>query len=411
MSIGFGDAVAIVQFGLDLIKKTQDAGEQLEFMQLRMIGIHAQLVRARDIVSTKQHESKLQQLKPVIYEQARDAVARLEVDVNKVNAIMQQWVNKDVGIGVMQWKYKIASDFFNGYLKGGGDKLEKLNKRLEQHQLVITGCVTDMVYHGVKELVRQKESPSSLKPKPVGRPRSPSPTPAATPTKIIFVDTHNVGRSVIAQSYLMLVREWTTRTKNVFKLTDFPSAGLLVTHRSAYAKQMASVLAAILNCPYKRMLDDKDGVLAGKTAVNALFDQKYFQYAYKPPLANAALNRKSRGLPVDIFSGYDVIFCFTRMERTILEALRDKLNKTAPAWRKQNKRARVEVLGEYGNHAQPEIFEVLRSGKKSDDEFKKEWEKVVGNVKTSVKAFLEQRTGWKTPKKEDAGLQGPKLSS
>ena len=426
MSIGFGDALSLVSLGLDLLAKTEAAGEQFTFMHLRMTNIQQQLHRAKFIASNNKEESQIQKLAPELFIQARHCIDRLKEDLKKVEDILTKWANGEFGLGKdITLKYKKVSDFVNGVLKGGGDKLESLNERLGEHRDFLRDCVNDMNAAGIRELLKLATAAQAggggvqapLKPIPATQhphKKSPSPGPKQ-PAKLIFVDTHNVGRSVLAQSYVHLLEKWTLLTKNKWPVKTVASAGILVQHRAAYAKQISALL---LQGPFKNLR--KGNVPPTRSAIDALFLQKYFDYTYKPPIYKKAKERHSRGLPLDVFSGYDVILCFTNLEKQLLESLRDALDKTAPAWKKQNKRAKILLLGEFGGHAAAEIKEPLwdagiagKEGKATKYD-KAEWEKgrwgaVVGNVKGCVKRFLEKECAWKVPGKEAGAMQGEKL--
>jgi hypothetical protein len=401
MSLGLGEAVTAIEVVIELWRKVEDAQDEVDKMGKQLEVTKVKIVHAEQLVP-KNKEYLLKETNISIWSSLQKTTREIQRVAQQAEQILRNWFNISSKLDGAQWTNKYIANFA-AVVKQNPGKLRDLREELIAHQDELQSQIQMLILNGtlkIMEDLHKKRTQLQPSPQPT-KPKSRSPSPRPPPKNIIFIDSYNSGRSVIAQSYMLLVREWTTRTKNHWPLHRIDSAGIRITARSAFAEQLKTL-------PLKTPITMSAGnVPASTLAVNALFDQPYFMYAYKPPMRSNATKRRSRGLPADLFSGYDHIFVFSREQRDILEALREWYRGTLSLEaKKASTRARIELLGEYGSHNKAEIL----APNDGDEAAAKKWGWVVGNVKTSCKAFLGERCGWVTPKWKDGWMQGEKLT-
>ncbi|KAL6249965.1 hypothetical protein RBB50_002266 [Rhinocladiella similis] len=395
MSIGFGDALAAVEKAIALYQKMVDAVETVQFMGIRLEGIRDQIMIAERLVPDSKTNILLS-LDRDLYEMIRKTIGKIEVDAQATQVILDAWYGKKTGILDTTWRSQLVANVVNSLIKGKDSELKKLNQRLEDYQRSLNHFIGMVNTFYIKELIDRdtnKGKKLALGTTPEVR-RSPSPAKRQQ-YRVIFVDPYNEGRSVVAQSYLYLVHQWTVRTENHWPLSKWESAGMRVRARSAFVPQLQAL-------GLSKPIQFADGnVPSSSHAINALFGQPYFNYAFKEPIRQRAAKRLSRGLPANIFDQYEFILVFTNEQLAILEALREHVVRTQPKYKEVNQRARIVLLGSYSKAGQ--IYTPNTTD--NAEELKKRWGKVVNQIKGSVKGFLELECGWKPPKKEDAWKQ------
>lgn len=397
MSIGFDQALWVIENGIKLWKEIKGAQDEVDQMGMQLEETTIHILKAQKLVP-KNEENILRDTNESLYLSIQLTMTAIKNDCSKAEIILAGWQNVGRLLPGIKWSNQWISAF-SGLVKGRSGDLRDLRDKLDKHQSALSRWIVMMSLAGTKEIMQQlRDRKSKLQANPAPPKKNPpSPSPSPGRVSVIFVDSHNLGRSVLAQSYLFLAEQWTTRTKNYWPLDRWESAGIRVRSRSAFAEQLSEMDKSI---PLVN-----GGIAPYALALNALFDEPYFNYQYKPPIRERALKRRSRGLPPDLFSGFDYVLVFSREQRDVLEALREHLATKPWTDKKANSRAKIELLGTYGNHAKAEIL----APSFSDEERDKKWKGIVGNVKTSIKSFLTRQCGWQTPSWKDGHLQGPKL--
>lgn len=126
-------------------------------------------------------------------------------------------------------------------------------------------------------------------------------------------------------------------------------------------------------------------------ALSALFEQPTFNYPYKQTIQKQISEQTSRGITSSIFTDYDFIILFNRIDAANLERVREALPQTSGGKRK----ARMVFLREYGFKNKSEIWNPPRQ---PDGSFSKEvWNNTVSQIKVSFKGFLKKEMGWTQP--------------
>lgn len=156
-------------------------------------------------------------------------------------------------------------------------------------------------------------------------------------TDILIVDDTNGNRSIMAQTYLELVRAWSANSGSRWLFRRLDSAGwkLDSNFRRGHGKLAAD----------NGSLTDS-GKPCYKSAINALVaDPKYFQTDDEPNKREAILERvkqhKRRGIRADDFTRFNYILCFDSTCHKKLNLLAKLAQKARPS--KKNK-AKITLL-------------------------------------------------------------------
>lgn len=286
----------------------------------------------------------------------------------------------------MQFRFKLAAQAYFA-LGSSSDKLEALSNSIEEHRRDLRDLLQVMMGFGINQLLVGGQGPAIVRqPSP-----SPSPEAARTDFRIIFVDPYNVARSVVAEAYTSLLREWTLRTGGIWPVKTTHAAGFFTRSRS----EIVDTISGMKYLYPSYQLAMKEGKASPQpTALAALFDNKLFNYPYKQDIKKEIESRRSRGITKTIFKNYDYILVFTDREEDNLIRLRKLLissnGKDAVT---ANRKGKVMHLGRYltSDGARREIVAPKNDGDRE------QWNAKVAQIKTSIKAFLKGELDWKQP--------------
>lgn len=218
---------------------------------------------------------------------------------------------------------------------------------------------------------------------------------------IIFVDPYDTARAVVAEAYMKLVKGWTMGTGGDWRFEIMHSAGFFISSRSGVVDLVQSMEYTY---PSYKLQMEEGHKPPRPTALDALFDNKMFNYPFKPEVKREIEARRSRGLGKTMFKHYDFVIAFTNREYDNLMRLRKALiaREGRHAVTRGGK-GRIIHLGTYNSGAQKGRPREICAP--SGDGNQEEWNARVGQIKTAVKGFLKQEMGWKQPEK------GAKFSS
>jgi hypothetical protein len=146
------------------------------------------------------------------------------------------------------------------------------------------------------------------------------------------------GRSVVSQAYAELVREWSIRTGNPWRIARIHLAAICVKARGDLIDVQQSLGIKLL----------PGGKSLRGVALAALFDNHLFNYPYKEKIKQSVKQQTSRGLTQLIFFKYDYLILFNYSDIARIERLKDAvLNKSGGKARPKHK-AKIILLGKYG---------------------------------------------------------------
>ncbi|KAG8162829.1 hypothetical protein KVR01_007307 [Diaporthe batatas] len=378
--------VEVVGKVIEIYKKIQDAPDQIRRIGRRMSRLNTILRNLESLLRTDKKNS-LARLGPALTDELLGVIKDIRKESEDVQVLFVKW-DKDIGPWGMQFRFKFAAQAYFA-LGSSSDKLEALSNSIDEHREDLRDLLAVMMGSGINQLLVVGQSPGIVRqPSP-----SPSPQPPRTDFRIIFVDPYNVARSIVAEAYASLLREWTVRTGGQWRIKTVHSAGFFVRTRSEVVDTINTM--QMLYPSYK--LSFKDGhSLPAPPPLSALFENQMFNYPYKQDVKKAMESRRSRGLTKAIFQTYDYILVFTDREEDNLIRLRkllvDSNGKDLTAAKRKGK---VMHLGRYltTDGARKEILAAKNDGDRD------QWNAKVGQIKIAIKAFLKRELDWRQPPK------------
>jgi protein-tyrosine-phosphatase len=331
-------------------------------------------------------------------------------DADEVSDIFHKWEN-DIGPLGFQFRFKkITQAYFA--LGSSTDKIAALTEDIDYHREGIRDYLA-LMGHKALVLIGEHQLAATAPAPVLGKPgkaaagrkssgkigRRPSPSPSPSPPKrdlkIIFVDPMNKARSVVGEALARLIGEWTKASKGDWRLKTIHSAGMHVKNKTDCLDALET-----LN---KRLVDG--GESPNAVAMDAVFDNKNFDYAFKKPIQDQMLKKKSIGVKRSIFKTYDFILVFTSREHeTLLKlktALVEKDGKEATARGK----GRILHLGSYLTlDGIPREIEDPKSTVGKDAKVSRaDWNWKVAQIRLAFKEFLKQELQWKMPPPRESG--------
>lgn len=379
--------VEVVGMVIEVYKKIQDAPDQIRRIGRRMTRLNTILRNLESLLRTDKKNS-LARLGPALTDELLGVIKDIRKESEEVQVLFVKW-DKDIGPWGMQFRFKFAAQAYFA-LGSSSDKLEALSSSIEEHREDLRDLLAVMMGSGINQLlVVGGQAPGVVR----HHSPSPSPEPPRTDFRIIFVDPYNVARSIVAEAYTGLLREWTVRTGGQWRVKTAHSAGFFVRSRNEVVDTINDM--QVLYPSYKLGLKEGHSPPLS-TSLASLFENKMFDYPYKQDVKKEIESRRSRGIAKTIFKTYDFILVFTDREEDNLIRLRkllvDSNGKEAGS---AKRKGRVVHLGRYltTDGARKEIV----APKNEVD--REQWNAKVGQIKIAIKAFLKGELDWKQPPK------------
>jgi protein-tyrosine-phosphatase len=233
----------------------------------------------------------------------------------------------------------------------------------------------------------KKDNKNKKKPSP-----SPSPAPPRKDFKIIFVDPANLGRSVAAEARCKQMKEWTKASKGGWRIQTIHSAGLLLKDRTD-----------LPDVPGLKR-DIAGGQNPIGLALDAVFDNKAFDFPAKKDVHIAMLKKRSNGIKKDIFKKYDFILVFTSLDHERMLRIKNALTEKEGAKEVTARgKGRILHLGSYLTlDGIPREIEDPRKTGKEPKVTRADWNWKAAQIKVAVKEFLKREMQWKQPPQKAA---------
>jgi len=433
--------VEIVQKAVVIYHKIKDGPDQMKKIGRRMERLSALLVNLEHHVRSKS-KTALARLRKSQTEHLLAVIDDTKADCTKVYELFDKWDNNTGPFGFQFRFATVAQAYF--LLGTNADKLEALAGDIEEHRKEIDTYLGLMGAEGIEDnlkgIKRLQDDNNAMKkqldaiqqllqagqpgpalvvagaaavpggaladaPKPnAPRPGRPSPSPSPSSPKrdlqIIFVDPFNLGRSVIAATITRLTKEWTLQAGGDWRILKAQSAGFFV-------KKGCDCVDVIENLDYsyqsyKKPMGAGDAK-ANATAVQALFDNKSFDYPFKKTVKDGLDKRRSRGVRRNIFAEFDYIIVFTAREHDNMIALRKALIAKDGKAAAPKGKGRVIHLGRYltMDGVPREIIDPPKNQDGSD--IRANWNFKISQIKMAIKGFLREETRWTAPKSNAQG--------
>ena len=423
-----GEILDLIDRAIALYDKIQAPPDQIKTMRRQMGGLRSNLQSLQHLLSNKRGMAGLQ---PSQTRDIEEVMEEIRAKIVEVDEIFHKWENRSNGPFGFQFRFqKVPQALFA--LGSSPKKLEELGHELDRlknevgdrerrlQSFALNAIIAQNQQRQLRKPAAQARPPAALRPAPVNVPAKPAvqapalPVPAVqvpdvkapavqTPAvplpirhlqankmdlSVIFVDSINESRSIVAQAYTQVVRSWTVRhDPSAWRISHIHSAGIFIKAQSDIINWPDSI------DPQKMR---PGATLPNQIAIAALFENRLLNSAYKDRIRDNVSQQHSRGLSKDMFSTYDYIFVFLESEVQLLEKLREHLNA-------KGSRARIVLLGKYtasqfGNN---EIREPNKANQGNAIQYRGVWNERVSRIRFALKGFLKQELGWVQPPTND----------
>ncbi|KAK4694615.1 hypothetical protein P7C71_g2997, partial [Lecanoromycetidae sp. Uapishka_2] len=198
-----------------------------------------------------------------------------------------------------------------------------------------------------------------------------------TEKPIFFKDSTNITevQSIIAQTYLELVRVWTVNNSGEWLFNRVESAGVRV--ESKFSKRSLKSQSKALS---------KGGSAPNNAALKAISGKEsYFRSEEKNDILARIAQHRSRGLDNWHFRKYEYMLCF---DKSVYEALT-----TLAKYCKK----RYGNMPSYANLSKIILLKDIKPKTAIDDLDTHDTSELVNNIKNSIKKFLDTEYHWKRP--------------
>lgn len=417
----------LVRGAVDLYNRIDGWPEQMKKLGRRVKHLDVYLTELEELVAEKPNTA-FSRLFPRQKKEIGDLLQGIRKVAEDITALFHRWEN-DIGPLGFQFRFKTLTQAYFA-LGSSSDKIAALIEEVNEHLQGIRDWLTLLGFKAallLGERQNGKPTPAPMLGKPAKAPAdakkcdmnknktvpspSPSPAPPRTDFEILFVDPANLARGVMAEALCKLMREWTKLSKGEWRIQTIHSAGLLVKNRT--------------DVPDVEGLKRK--FMGGQTpiglALDAVFDNKAFDFPAKKDVHIAMLKRRSIGIKKDMFKKYDFIIVFTSQDHENVLRVKSALVEKEGAKEVTAKgKGRILHLGSYLTlDGIPREIEDPRSVGKEPRVTRADWNWKAAQIKLAVKEFLKQEMQWKQPPqkaleqrldslvllKQDARLGGP----
>lgn len=391
----------LVRGAVDLYNRIDDWPEQMKKLGRRMKNLNVYLTELEELVAEKPN-SAFSRLFPRQKKDLDDLLQGIRKVTENIKALFHKWEN-DIGPLGFQFRFKTVTQAYFA-LGSSSDKIAALIEEVNEHLQGIRDWLTLLGFKAALLIGQQQKAnvaPAPVLGKPAKAPAggkeddknkrkpspSPSPAPARRDIKIIFVDPANLGRSVVGEALCKLMREWTKVSKGDWRIQTIHSAGLLLKDRT--------------DVPDVEGL--KRDVAGGRNpvglALDAVFDNKAFDFPAKKDVHITMLKKRSNGIKKDIFKKYDFILVFTSRDHEKMLKIKSALIEKEGAKEVTAKcKGRILHLGSYLTlDGIPREIEDPRKISKESTVTRADWNWKAAQIKLAIKEFLKQEMQWKQP--------------
>ena len=197
---------------------------------------------------------------------------------------------------------------------------------------------------------------------------------------VLFLDTHDRGRAVVAQCYAQLVEQWTTLKGFKWPLRRLHSAGIRLegSEKIAFAQRAAGI-----------KLSQGANAHPITAALDALFDNGYFNFEYKQRIWNREKTHHARSLS-DSYNRYAYVVVFDDNIKRAFENVARYLEE-----HKQAGPMRGKVIHLANYHPNAGVRQIRDPS--WDRDVKAGWNKAATQIKLALKTFMTQELGWVKP--------------
>ncbi|KAB5555031.1 hypothetical protein GE09DRAFT_147742 [Coniochaeta sp. 2T2.1] len=400
----------LVRGTVDLYNRIHDWPEQMKKLGRRMKNLNVYLSELEEIVTARPN-SAFSRLFSTQKKHLGALLQDIRKDTESINELFHKWEN-DIGPLGFQFRFKTVTAAFFA-LGSSSDKVAELTEDINEHLQGIRDYLILMGFKATVLIGEQQQNPQ-VPPAPVlGKPvkptpasgknngkdkRKPSPSPSPAPPrkdfKIIFIDPGNIGRSVVGEALAKLMKEWTKSANGDWRIQTIHSGGLRVKDKTDLPADIPSLKRDIAGVKPPVGL-----------ALDAVFDNKAFDFPAKKDVHIAMLKKRSNGLQKDIFKKYDFILVFTSLDHERMLKIKSALiEKEGVGAVTAKGKGRVLHLGSYLTlDGIPREIDDPRKTAKEPKVTRADWNWKTAQIKLAVKEFLKQEMQWKPPPQKVLG--------
>ncbi|OIW28757.1 hypothetical protein CONLIGDRAFT_577951 [Coniochaeta ligniaria NRRL 30616] len=399
---------SLVRGAVELYNRIDDWPDQMKKLGRRMKNLNVYLTELEEIVAKKANNAFVR-----LFSKQKEHLGLLLQDIRKdtesIKALFHKWEN-DIGPLGFQFRFKTITQAYFA-LGSSSDKIAALIEDVNEHLQGIRDYLTLMGFKAAV-LIGERQN-ANLAPAPVlGKPgkapvgekkddknkRKPSPSPSPAPPrrdfKIVFVDPGNVARSVVAEALAKLMREWTKVSNGDWRIRTIHSAGVLVKDRTD-VPEIESLRREVAGSQSP-----------GRLALEAVFDNKNFDFPAKKDIHISMLRKRSNGIKKDMFKVYDFILVFSsRDHESMLKVKSALIEKDGAKEVTATGKGRILHLGSYLtlDGIPREIDDPSKTSKAPVT--RADWNWKAAQIKLAIKEFLKQEMQWKQPPQKAAERQ------
>lgn len=392
---------SLVRTAVDLYDRIDDWPDQMKKLGRRMKNLDILLTELEDFVKIKS-DNAFVSLFATQKKHLGLLLQNIREDTEKVNAIFNRWEN-DIGPLGFQFRFKTLTQAYFA-LGSSAEKIAALTDDVNEHLQGIRDYLQLMGFKATL-LIGEQQNATAAPLHSLGEGKGPASgngsgakKPSSSPSsgtprrdfKIIFIDPQNLGRSVAAEALAKLLKGWTIASKGDWRIRTIHSAGLTVKNRSDCTDTIESITGGLT----------EGGRKPDSLAINAVFDNKLYDYPFKKVVHENMLKKTSIGTKKDIFKTYDLILVFTSREYENLLKLRSALiEKEGKEATTARGKGRVLHLGSYLtlDGIPREIGDPNWKAGKRVKATRDDWNWKASQIKLALKAFLIQEMKWKQP--------------
>lgn len=404
--------VELIQAAIAIYERIDGLPQQMKQLGKRMERLNMFLVRLQKFLEkgagdTKGEKHAQTQLLSGQLDDLRKLLKEIKVNAEKVHNLFYRYENGILSQSKgLTFRMPWMKQLWFSIVDNSADKIEVIMEDIDHQRSVLRDYLVLMSVEKAYE-PKQRRRPAEDKTAlttaatattTTARPTpSPSPAPPRRDYRILFVDPYNNGRSVMAEAVVKMLAQLTLRARRDWRIAEVRSAGFFARRNN----ECTDVIDGLdFSKPSFRLPWRAGGEAPSRTAVSAVFDNKWANYPFKNTIRSEIVSRTSEGLSKDVFTRFDFVFVFTVREHDNMVKLKDALRKKAGTGGSTNARGkgRVLQLGAYLAQKRGQIREILQPLPTKDSEKDREkWNRCVSEIRTAVKGFLKQEMKWTPP--------------
>ena len=401
LPVSIGDILTVIDFAIATFEKIHDAPEKVEKIGKGMRSLRRYLAELKELLASNSKHGLAAQ-RPTLVARIEEIVHEIEKDAKEVQVLLDRWYNK-IGPGGFELRFTLVANALFA-IGSSPSKLDSLTTSIEKHQTDLDRQL-DLLKAFAQEVMQleQKKREDRLEAmlseyiKNANRPMVPPPRPSLIRSdfQVIFIDGANERRSIIAEAYCKLLRGWTQKRNDTWRIKYAYSAGYRVKWRSDCVDMTKRIV--------KNMEDGNKP--PDKIAFDALFSKVWTADQIQGTVKQETEAKRSRGVWKDFFANFDYIFVFDKASLETLNMLREAFKIVYGTSVVPEGKGKLVHLGCYTSDGEVKDFPDLDLPSLVFTPTDRA-NKVLGMIKDSFKTWLTREMGWRNISKMATAMTG-----